>query len=131
MIEEMLERIKRRKKFRKENSKRYWEFAASERLHYDSLRNKIIDDNEVTLGFITIFMVKLFFFLFAFLFMFKFLLDLDGTAFAPVILALMKVFTIIIKVSLTVDVLSFLIIDSIIIPRKIRRLNKIYGFKVK
>lgn len=127
----MLERIKRRKKFRKENSKRYWEFAASERLHYDSLRNKIIDDNEVTLGFITIFMVKLFFFLFAFLFMFKFLLDLDGTAFAPVILALMKVFTIIIKVSLTVDVLSFLIIDSIIIPRKIRRLNKIYGFKVK
>ncbi len=133
MINEIIKTIKESRKRRKEifeqNKKKYWKLPASERLHYDSVRNKINKDYSAHPLYLTLFFIKIFFYFFVFLIVIKLLFELDKEIFIRVLSILLPMFPLIFKVSISVDFFMFFIFELITKPNKIKKLNKIYGFK--
>lgn len=133
MIKDIIELIKksrkRRKDIWKENKRKYWKLTASERLHYDSIRVKISEDNRVVLFGITFGVLKLFFYIFVFLGVIKFLFELDLVTMVKILTPIIGIIPMIFKLVIFLDIFLLFITRMLIEPTEIRRLNKNYGFK--
>ena len=122
-------KVKKKKEIAKRNEKKYWKLPASERLHYDSVRNKIDKDHNIEFLGITFSILKIFGFLVVFLAAFKILTELDSIIFIKLIVVLIPAFMLVFKVTIVVDLVIFFINYLHSKPKIIKYLNERYGFK--
>ena len=128
LLKSINKKTKRKKESRQENKKKYWKLTASERLHYDSVMERI---NESSSNFfdLTFLYAKVFFYLFAFLFILRYLLDVDRAVFLPVVLFVISIIPKVFIIIIIVDVILLFVSRCLNEPRDIKKLNKNYGFK--
>ena len=129
IIKKLKEERKRRRKISEENRNKYWKLTASERLHYDSIRDKLNKNQGGVPMSYTSLAFQIIFYIFVFFFMFKFLLELDRDIFILLIPSVFRVVPLIVGIGLTIDLLIFFIYELSIKPDKFKKLNKRYGFK--
>lgn len=131
MIEDIMKVINkaREKKDKKKEAfrKRYWKLPAEERLHYDSIRVRIEEDNHVVLLGITLHLIKIFFYIFFAFAVLKFIFELDLLAMVKILTPIINIIPIVLKVSIFLDIFLILISRVFFEPREIKNLNVRFG----
>ena len=129
----ILKRINERIKLKKDNfeksSKRYWKLSASERLHYDSRRDRIDKEYEFIPLSMTLEFIRIFFYSTIFLLVLKLLFDLDRSVFFPILVVFINIIPMIFMVAITIDIFYPLLSHVFVVPKKIKKLNK--QFKIQ
>lgn len=127
LLKKINKRTEKKKKLFESRKKKYWKLSASERLHYDSRREKIENDYDIFVLSLTI--AKMIGILFIGFLLFKLLFELDRSIFINITLSLFPVIILIFKVSIVLDIFTLIVEHGIYKRHRIKRLEKNYGFK--
>ncbi len=121
-------KIKKKERISKKNNERYWKkLNASERLHYDSCRDRITKLYPFLEFKLTWMLFGIVFFSFAFLMIIKLLLNVNSSIFLNLFVSMVTLFILAFKIFISLDFfINFM--NFRLHKRAIKNLNKRYGF---
>lgn len=122
-------KVKKKKEIAKQNKKRYWKLSASERLHYDSVIERINTFSLFQIFSTTLVFIFSLSFMLLFVAIIKFLVVLETFQVLFIVFFLLKGYYFLIVMGFAIDIFFLLKYIFFSRPRAIKKLNKNYGFK--